>query len=308
MLALANHILRYMPNRQADEHAVLIFDGATMHYNVAFLEHLRKHRVHCFPIGAHLTHLLSPLDLAVFAAYKRRMRAFTRKDGVIVRQAGWERELLARADAAWRHATASDTVLSGWTQSGFYSNEPQREIIIARLRSGPFNPTANDTTVEEPQQLPEARELMAKYEVEQLLRSRVVVKAQPRQRRARTNPVNIDITSTGALSMLRARDIARNHVKKIKGKHGSRVKRLLGAGTALHTPRHPSTSRRSSTRATATAAPDSTLLSRSLSSQSDASLSDDRVGDEPSADASASASTLFRPRPVRRNDSDYVFY
>ena len=53
---------------------LLIFDGHSSHISVELVQEARANNVHLLCLPAHTTHLLQPLDVAVFSTVKREWR------------------------------------------------------------------------------------------------------------------------------------------------------------------------------------------------------------------------------------------
>jgi hypothetical protein len=61
---------QFCPPSQSGRYRILIFDGHGSHISRAFLDYCWQHRIRPYKLSAHTTHLLQPLDVAVFQALK----------------------------------------------------------------------------------------------------------------------------------------------------------------------------------------------------------------------------------------------
>jgi hypothetical protein len=103
-------------------------------------------------------------------------------------------------------------VLDGWRKSGFLpaTDPEQRRKLLACIKSGEFNPHNDKHVDEQPQQLGEVRELLAKFETEHVLPARLpALRAAPKRARKRAQPVDVELTDSDVLSKLKASSLAR---------------------------------------------------------------------------------------------------
>jgi hypothetical protein len=69
-IAYIKHFDRFCPSSQRGRYRILIFDGHGSHISNDFLDYCWQHRIRPYKLLAHTTHLLQPLDVAVFQALK----------------------------------------------------------------------------------------------------------------------------------------------------------------------------------------------------------------------------------------------
>lgn len=65
-----NHLIKFLPNRNADEHVLLLYDGHNSHISVPLIEFALENKIVLFVLPPHTSHILQPLDVAVFKPLK----------------------------------------------------------------------------------------------------------------------------------------------------------------------------------------------------------------------------------------------
>lgn len=76
----ARHFDRFCPPSRPGRYHILIFDGHRSHISRDFLDYCWQHRIRPYKLLAHTTHLLQPLDVAVFQALKHWFQVELRRE------------------------------------------------------------------------------------------------------------------------------------------------------------------------------------------------------------------------------------
>ena len=119
---------------------LLVQDGHTSHLSIDLIELARANDIHLLCLPAHTTHILQPLDVGVFKAFKSHFHAacrrYTReKPGRVVTV-----EVLASlVGRAWSQSLTPDNIMSGFRKCGIYPLNPgqidDRQIAPSKVFS-----------------------------------------------------------------------------------------------------------------------------------------------------------------------------
>ncbi|KAJ8024963.1 Tigger transposable element-derived protein 2 [Holothuria leucospilota] len=71
-LFLEEHFIPLLPQRQKDEHALLMYDGHASHISLPLIELAKEHKIILFVLPPHTSHALQPLDVGTFRPVKCR--------------------------------------------------------------------------------------------------------------------------------------------------------------------------------------------------------------------------------------------
>jgi hypothetical protein len=124
---------------RVDNPRVLFFDNYRSHIDVAVLQLLRAHNVRVVTFHPHTTHLFCVLDTAVFALFKRGLKAFFHDDSLVISM----QNIGSCIKAAWAKATAisvdavtgekSSAAISGFRSTGIV---PYSRAVIDSVVTG----------------------------------------------------------------------------------------------------------------------------------------------------------------------------
>ena len=67
---MENHLLKYLPERNAKNPVLLLYDGHKSHVNLDIIEWAKQELV-LFVLPAHTSHVLQPLDVGCFGPFER---------------------------------------------------------------------------------------------------------------------------------------------------------------------------------------------------------------------------------------------
>jgi len=71
-----------------EQYRFLILDGCEIHIHIDFVEYCISHRIVAYCLPSHTTHLLQPLDIAIFSplqkAYGKEVDRLTRFGNVVI--------------------------------------------------------------------------------------------------------------------------------------------------------------------------------------------------------------------------------
>ncbi|XP_064605782.1 uncharacterized protein LOC135470678 [Liolophura sinensis] len=130
-----------------DKPRVLIFDGHASHLSLALIKKARDNNVVLLRLPAHLTHILQPLDRAVFRPVKIKWQSmllkFARTHNGPVGKRQFPKMLKQPVEESFR----PHTVLAGFSSTGIYPFNDQAVEIEARPQSPqPSVPTPSQTS------------------------------------------------------------------------------------------------------------------------------------------------------------------
>jgi hypothetical protein len=302
MLDIAKHFVRNLPNLE-NEPALLLIDGARAHYDWHALQYLSEHNVHCYVFSPNLTHLLCPLDLSVFAAYKAELVKQVAAVGFIQQQPGWVAKLVNASNAAWRAAATPLHIKNGWARSGIFATPEQRAQLFAEWTRGGVNATKEPRALPQPGQLQEVRERLAEYQ--QQLRDFELKTVLPRHvprpplaHRPRgpsaAQPINTELTSADVLAGIR--NAATAKAAKAEARRAGVVR-----------PRGRPRKLRPASADSDASAPAVPAPRKRVAASASAPSSDDE--DSGGADSLESLGDLFRPTSQRNGgNSDFIYY
>ncbi|XP_052283399.1 uncharacterized protein LOC127880180 [Dreissena polymorpha] len=68
---IAEHLMKYLPERSPDKPVLLLYDGHKSHINLGLIDWAREHNVILFILPAHTSHVLQLLDVGCFGPFER---------------------------------------------------------------------------------------------------------------------------------------------------------------------------------------------------------------------------------------------
>lgn len=118
-LVYFHHFLSNLPPRTSDEKVVLLMDSHASHTSLPLLQEARVKQVELVALPSHTSHHLQPLDVAVFAAFKKswseRCRQFLSNNrGKIISRA----EFGPLFAGAYNHCTTAEKARCGFRKAG----------------------------------------------------------------------------------------------------------------------------------------------------------------------------------------------
>jgi hypothetical protein len=130
--------------KAAGRRRLLIADGHGSHIRGDFIAHCMENHIDLLIMPPHCSHILQPLDVGVFSAFKRyhsvETHAISRLSSQRIPRAEWI-ELLSRARAK---AMSKDNILGGWRGTGLWPANHRR--VLASLQQIHHAPTPQAST------------------------------------------------------------------------------------------------------------------------------------------------------------------
>jgi hypothetical protein len=135
--------------KAAGRRRLLIADGHGSHIQADFIAHCMQNDIDLLIMPPHCSHLLQPLDVGVFSAFKRyhtvETHAISRLSSQRIPRSEWI-ELLSNARSK---AMSRENILSGWRATGLWPATPMRVLAGLQQLLPPTTPqlrTPCDTT------------------------------------------------------------------------------------------------------------------------------------------------------------------
>jgi hypothetical protein len=114
--------------KAAGRRRLLIADGHGSHIQAKFIAHCMENDIDLMIMPPHCSHILQPLDVGVFAAFKRyhtvETHAISRLSSQRIPRLEWV-ELLSKARV---RAMSKENILSGWRATGLWPATPMRVL------------------------------------------------------------------------------------------------------------------------------------------------------------------------------------
>lgn len=103
-----------LPPLDEDQRVVLLIDSHCSHTSVPLLREARDNKVELVPLPSHTSHCLQPLDVSVFASFKKSWRERCRQlmsnnPGKIISRA----EFGSLFSSAYAHSASADKAIAG---------------------------------------------------------------------------------------------------------------------------------------------------------------------------------------------------
>ena len=138
-------------DRAAGRSRLLIADGHGSHIRADFIAYCMENDIDLLIMPPHCSHLLQPLDVGVFSAFKRAHSNETDKTSRLSTQRISRPEWLQMFIRARTKAIKPDNILAGWRGAGLVPNDPQKVL----------NHLSRNTTISVPHPItpPEGRNL-----------------------------------------------------------------------------------------------------------------------------------------------------
>lgn len=132
--------------KAAGRQRLLIADGHGSHIQGDFIAYCMENKIDLLIMPPHTSHLLQPLDVGVFSAFKRyhtiETHALTRLSSQRIPRAEWI-ELLSRARVK---AMIRENILSGWRGTGLWPATPMRVLKDIKPILQPLSQSHQPTT------------------------------------------------------------------------------------------------------------------------------------------------------------------
>jgi hypothetical protein len=123
--------------KAAGRRRLLIADGHGSHIQADFIAYCMQNDIDLLIMPAHCSHVLQPLDVGVFSAFKRyhsvETHAITRLSFQRIPRSEWV-ELLSKARV---RAMTTENILSGWRATGLWPATPMRVLSSLSKNSPP---------------------------------------------------------------------------------------------------------------------------------------------------------------------------
>jgi DDE superfamily endonuclease len=114
--------------KAAGQPRLLIADGHGSHIRADFIAHCMENDIDLLIMPPHCSHLLQPLDVGVFAAFKRAHSNETDATSQLSTQRISRREWMEMFIRARAKAVKPDNILGGWRGAGLVPNDPQKVL------------------------------------------------------------------------------------------------------------------------------------------------------------------------------------
>ena len=121
----------YTREKAEDQPRLLIVDGHGSHIRADFIAYCIENNIDLLVMPPHCSHLLQPLDIGVFSAFKRAHANETDTTSRLSTQRISRPEWMEMFIRARVKAMKIDNILSGWRGAGLIPNNPQK--VLARL-------------------------------------------------------------------------------------------------------------------------------------------------------------------------------
>ena len=120
-----NHLLKYLPARNAKNPVLLLYDGHKSHVNLGIIEWAKQEHVVLFVLPAHTSHVLQPLDVGCFGPFERIFNSMSHK---FMRencgQSITRYNICSIGCQAYVKALSPDNLQSSFRRSGIYPFDP----------------------------------------------------------------------------------------------------------------------------------------------------------------------------------------
>jgi hypothetical protein len=120
--------VRHTGGVASERRRLLIADGHGSHIRADFIAYCMEHNIDLLIMPPHCSHILQPLDVGVFSAFKRyhavETHALSRLSSQRIPRSEWV-ELLLKAR---ERALSKENILSGWRSSGLWPAAPMRVL------------------------------------------------------------------------------------------------------------------------------------------------------------------------------------
>ena len=120
-----NHLLKYLPERNAKNPVLLLYDGHKSHVNLGIIEWAKQEHVVLFVLPAHTSHVLQPLDVGCFGPFERIFNSMSHKFmHENCGQSITRYNICSIGCQAYVKALSPDNLQSSFRRSGIYPFDP----------------------------------------------------------------------------------------------------------------------------------------------------------------------------------------
>jgi hypothetical protein len=123
-----------------NQRRLLVADGHGSHIRADFIAYCMEQDIDLLIMPPHCSHLLQPLDVGVFSAFKRAHASETDQLSRLSSQRISRVEWLEMFTRARQKAVTCENILSGWKGAGLVPSNPQK--VIDRLSRQPVHPAS----------------------------------------------------------------------------------------------------------------------------------------------------------------------
>lgn len=116
---LQHHFLKYVPGG-TEEPILLLLDGHKSHVSVDLVEWAKQHNIFIFVLPAHTSHLLQPLDVAVYGPFQKIYNTLCHKFIRSTSSTICRYNVCELACKAYSKALSTDNLLSAFRKTGIY--------------------------------------------------------------------------------------------------------------------------------------------------------------------------------------------
>lgn len=213
--------------RSPDEYRLVICDGHDSHISAGMVNFCIQHRIDLLLLSPHSSHLMQPLDVAVFGPLKRaislQISRLLRSGITRIQKVEW----LERYIEARERAITNANILAGWRGAGLFPENMHR--ILQQLpdnRIVPATPVPTSTATNNTPYIPTS----SPPDDPATLRSRNRAFLAEISEKKIDTPIKIQVRRlTGMMERLQADvTILKEDMKEIKAVHGKRKERQSG--------------------------------------------------------------------------------
>lgn len=123
------HIFEPLTRREGvPRRRLLIADGHGSHIRAEFIAHCMENDIDLLIMPPHCSHLLQPLDVGVFSAFKRAHANETDRVSRLSAQRIPRQEWVQMFARARKKAVIMDNILSGWRGAGLFPSDPDKVL------------------------------------------------------------------------------------------------------------------------------------------------------------------------------------
>ena len=115
---LEEHFLKFIPNREPDQHILLLLDGHRSHITIGLLDWAKYHNIILFIHPAHTSHVLQPMDVLCYGPFQKMYHdvchKFTRTTSCTVTR----NDVCSLVCKVYNRALSADNLYSAFMKTG----------------------------------------------------------------------------------------------------------------------------------------------------------------------------------------------
>ena len=115
---LEEHFLKFIPNREPDQHILLLLDGHRSHITIGLLDWAKAYNIVLFILPAHTSHVLQPMDVGCYGPFQKMYHdvchKFTRTTSCTVTR----NDVCSLVCKVYNRALSADNLYSAFMKTG----------------------------------------------------------------------------------------------------------------------------------------------------------------------------------------------